>query len=162
VTKLVEDALRINTAAFDRHRIEVVREFDEAMPSVSADRHKALQILINLISNAKYAMDEQSSDEKRMVIRIGPASPDRVKVTVSDSGIGIAPENLIKIFNYGFTTKKNGHGFGLHSCANAAKEMGGSITAHSDGPGRGATFILELPVATENHSEGITDKQGIL
>jgi PAS domain S-box-containing protein len=162
VTKLVEDALRINTAAFDRHRIEVVREFAEAIPSVNVDRHKALQILINLISNAKYAMDEQSSDEKRMVILIGSTSPDRVKVTISDSGIGIVPENLLKIFNYGFTTKKNGHGFGLHSCANAAKEMGGSITAHSDGPGRGATFILELPVATENHGEEVTDKQGIL
>ena len=75
------------------------------------------------------------------------ASPDRVKIVVSDNGIGIPPENLTRIFNHGFTTKKDGHGFGLHSGANAAKEMGGSLTARSDGAGKGAEFTLELPTA---------------
>ena len=145
--ELTEDALRINTAAFERHRIQVVREFDETTPPVFVDRHKALQILINLISNAKYAMDAEPTNEKRLVIRVEPVSPDRVKITIRDSGVGIAPENLVKIFTHGFTTKKDGHGFGLHSCANAAKEMGGSLSAHSDGIGLGATFILELPAA---------------
>jgi len=145
--ELTEDALRINAAAFERHRIQVVREFDETTPPVFVDRHKALQILINLISNAKYAMDAQPSNEKRMVIRVEPTPPDRVKITIRDSGVGIAPENLVKIFTHGFTTKKDGHGFGLHSCANAAKEMGGSLMAHSDGIGLGAAFILELPAA---------------
>ena len=70
-----------------------------------------------------------------------------MKIAVCDTGIGIAPDNLVKIFNHGFTTKKDGHGFGLHSGANAAKEMGGSLTAHSDGLGQGATFTLELPAA---------------
>jgi signal transduction histidine kinase len=70
-----------------------------------------------------------------------------VSIIVRDNGIGIPPENLIKIFNHGFTTKRDGHGFGLHSGANAAKEMGGSLTAESNGPGLGATFTLELPVA---------------
>jgi PAS domain S-box-containing protein len=142
--QLVEDALRINSAAFERHRIQVVREFDENTPMVSLDRHKVLQILINLISNAKYAMDAQPTNEKRLVIRIEP-SPDRVKIVVRDSGMGIAPEILDKIFNHGFTTKQDGHGFGLHSCANAAKEMGGRLSAASAGPGQGATFTLELP-----------------
>jgi C4-dicarboxylate-specific signal transduction histidine kinase len=73
------------------------------------------------------------------------ASPDRVKIVVSDNGVGIAPEHMTKIFNHGFTTKKDGHGFGLHSGANAAKEMGGSLSACSDGPGKGAEFTLELP-----------------
>jgi len=145
--ELTEDALRINAAAFERHRIQVIREFDETTPPVFVDRHKALQILINLISNAKYAMDAQPSNEKRMVIRVEPTPPDRVKITIRDSGVGIAPENLVKIFTHGFTTKKDGHGFGLHSCANAAKEMGGSLLAHSDGIGLGATFTLELPAA---------------
>ena len=73
-----------------------------------------------------------------------------------DNGAGIAPENLTKIFTYGFTTKKEGHGFGLHSAANAAKEMGGSLTASSAGPGQGATFTLELPknVQGEIHAPG--------
>ena len=69
----------------------------------------------------------------------------RVRIEVTDNGIGIPQENMTKIFSHGFTTKKEGHGFGLHSCAIAAKEMKGALTAQSDGPGRGATFILELP-----------------
>ena len=71
----------------------------------------------------------------------------RVQFTVTDNGVGIAPENLTTVFNFGFTTKKTGHGFGLHSSANAAREMGGSLQAQSDGPGQGATFVLELPPA---------------
>jgi two-component system NtrC family sensor kinase len=61
--------------------------------------------------------------------------------------VGIAPENLTRIFSHGFTTRTDGHGFGLHSAALAAQQMGGRLTAQSDGPGRGATFTLELPVA---------------
>ncbi len=143
--RLVEDALRLNVAAFERHHIRLVREFDENTPSISVDRHKCLQILINLIRNGKYAMEEVQDREKRMLIRITAGSPDHVKIVVSDNGIGIAPEHVTKIFNRGFTTKKDGHGFGLHSGANAAKEMGGSLTARSDGPGQGAEFTLELP-----------------
>ena len=145
--ELVEDALRMNAAAFDRHRVEIVREIDRKTPAIHADRHKVLQILINLIRNAKYAMDAQDPHEKRMVVRVGPVGEDRVKIAVSDNGVGITAENLARIFTHGFTTKKDGHGFGLHSGANAAKEMGGSLTVFSAGPGAGASFILELPVA---------------
>jgi PAS domain S-box-containing protein len=150
---LVEDALRMNAAAFDRHHIEVVREFADNTPTVHVDRHKVLQILINLLRNAKYAMDAQIGHTKRLVVRVGMASPDRVKITIADNGIGIAPENLTGIFNHGFTTKKDGHGFGLHSGANAAKEMGGTLTAHSDGPGKGAEFTLELPTTASARQE---------
>jgi C4-dicarboxylate-specific signal transduction histidine kinase len=75
------------------------------------------------------------------------SAPDRVRIIVADNGVGIAPDNLTRIFNHGFTTKKEGHGFGLHSGANAAKEMGGALAAHSDGLGKGAEFTLELPTA---------------
>jgi PAS domain S-box-containing protein len=145
---LVEDALRMNAAAFDRHHIDLVREFDGNLPPVCVDRHKVLQILINLLRNAKYALAARSEDDKRIVIRLGLASADRVKITVGDNGIGIDPAHLTSIFNHGFTTKKDGHGFGLHSGANAAKEMGGTLTARSEGLGKGAEFILELPVTT--------------
>ena len=137
--------MRLNVAAFDRHHIELVREFEENTPKICVDRHKVLQILINLIRNGKYAMEDAPENQRRMVIRIGTASPDRVKIVVSDNGVGIAPEHVTKIFNRGFTTKKDGHGFGLHSGANAAKEMSGSLIARSDGPGKGAEFTLELP-----------------
>jgi signal transduction histidine kinase len=150
---LVEDALRMNMAAFDRHGIELVREFAENIPQVRVDRHKVLQILINLLRNAKYAMDAHSGHAKRLIVRVGMASPDRVKITVADSGIGIVPEHLTRIFNHGFTTKKDGHGFGLHSGANAAKEMGGTLTANSDGPGQGAEFTLELPMTAPVRQE---------
>jgi signal transduction histidine kinase len=144
---LVEDALRMNAAAFDRHHIDLVRELGNNLPAVCVDRHKVLQILINLLRNAKYALAARSEDDKRIVIRLGQASPEWVKITVGDNGIGIDPAHLTSIFNHGFTTKKDGHGFGLHSGANAAKEMGGTLTAHSDGLGKGAEFTLELPVA---------------
>jgi PAS domain S-box-containing protein len=157
---LVEDALRMNAAAFDRHRIEVVREFADDPPPVRVDRHKVLQILINLLRNAKYAMDAQSGPVKRLVVRVGMASPDRVKITIGDNGVGIAPDHLTRIFNHGFTTKKDGHGFGLHSGANAAKEMGGTLTAHSDGLGQGAEFTLELPATVSTPQEEHTATQG--
>ena len=147
VAGLVEDALRMNAAAFDRHGIELVRELDENIPPVRVDRHKVLQILVNLFRNAKYAMDQQGGNTKRLVVRVGLAAADRAKICVSDNGVGIAPELLTSIFNHGFTTKKDGHGFGLHSGANAAKEMGGALKAHSEGLGKGAEFTLELPVA---------------
>jgi len=160
VAELVEDALRMNAAAFDRHHIDLVREFDKDIPAVCVDRHKVLQILINLFRNAKYAMAARSGNDKRIVIRVDMASPERVKITVCDNGVGIAPDHLTSIFNHGFTTKKDGHGFGLHSGANAAKEMGGTLTAHSEGPGKGAEFTLELPVAASAPQEEHPATQG--
>jgi C4-dicarboxylate-specific signal transduction histidine kinase len=160
--ELVEDALRINAAAFERHRVQVIRKFDETTPLLSVDRHKVLQVLINLFGNAKYAMDVQTSDEKRLIICIEPIASQRARIVVTDNGVGISAENLVKIFTHGFTTKEGGHGFGLHSSANAAKEIGGSLTAHSDGPGRGATFILELPAAKAAGVEKLTNPEGAL
>jgi PAS domain S-box-containing protein len=154
VSGLIEDALRMNAAAFDRHRIDLVRDFDDKIPPVCVDRHKVLQILINLLRNAKHAMTAHSRNDKQMIIRVKLAAPDRIKISVADNGIGISPENLTRIFNHGFTTKKDGHGFGLHSGANAAKEMGGTLTARSAGVGQGAEFTLEFPTAAaaKDHS----------
>jgi PAS domain S-box-containing protein len=148
VTDLVEDALRINMTAFTRHGIELVRDFAPDLPAVSVDRHKVLQIVINLLRNSKHALEEMRGREKRIVVRVCMSPPDQVRVIVQDNGIGIPAENMNKIFNHGFTTKKAGHGFGLHSGANAAKEMGASLQARSDGPGKGAEFTLTIPVAT--------------
>jgi signal transduction histidine kinase len=80
-----------------------------------------------------------------MVLQVGLNGNDMVKIAVMDNGIGIPPENLTRIFEHGFTTRKEGHGFGLHNGALVAKELGGKLTAHSDGPGKGATFVLALP-----------------
>jgi signal transduction histidine kinase len=145
-TDLVEDALRINATAFDRHGIELIREFEPDLPLICVDRHKVLQILINLLRNAKHAMDECEGEDKRLIVRVGRIAPATLRIVINDNGVGIPAENLTKIFNHGFTTKKNGHGFGLHSGANAAREMGGSLTGASAGPGCGAEFTLDLPI----------------
>lgn len=142
---LVEDALRLNAGAMERHQVRVIRDYGEAPPMVTVDKHKVLQILVNLIRNAKYALEEAMPVEKRMTLRIETDREKRVRISVIDNGIGIAAENLTRIFEHGFTTRKEGHGFGLHSGALAARELDGSLTAHSDGPGKGATFILEFP-----------------
>jgi len=142
---LVEDALRMNAAALTRHDVDLVRQLAPA-PAVIVERPKVLQILINLIRNAKYALDEGGRADKRLLVRL-EHDAKIVRVIVSDNGIGIPTENLERVFTHGFTTRKDGHGFGLHSSAIAAKEMGGRLTVHSDGPGRGATFTLELPRA---------------
>jgi C4-dicarboxylate-specific signal transduction histidine kinase len=135
----------MNAAAFERHAVHVIQQFEEGVPVAMVDRHKVLQILINLLRNSKYAMDEQAPAEKRLEIHVRRTEAGNAAITVRDNGIGIAPENLTRIFGHGFTTKKNGHGFGLHSGALAAKQMSGSLTVHSDGPGKGAAFTLELP-----------------
>jgi signal transduction histidine kinase len=148
VKDLMEDALRMNAASIARHQITVVKDFAE-VPWLLLDKHLVLQILVNLIGNAKRAMDVLPDRAHQLTLRMGiaePADGPRLRIRVEDDGEGIAPENLARLFAHGFTTRKNGHGFGLHSCALAAKEMRGTITAHSDGPGRGAAFTLELPV----------------
>ena len=144
--RLVEDALRINSTSFARHGIEIVRDFHPA-PPVRVDKHKVLQILINLLRNAKHAAEDAGRPDPRIAVTID-SEGGRGRITVRDNGVGIAPENLTNVFRHGFTTKKNGHGFGLHSGANAAKEMGGSLQVQSAGLGTGATFTLELPIAT--------------
>lgn len=145
---LMADALRITAPREIWAGIEVQKEF-AAVPAIRAEKAKVLQILVNLIRNAKYACDEGGARPKRITLSIRSAAPDRVQLCVSDNGVGIPPENLTRIFGHGFTTRKNGHGFGLHSAANAAREMKGSLTAASDGQGCGATFILELPAAAQ-------------
>lgn len=145
---LVDDALRFHAGALERHGIQVQRQYGDA-PAVTIDKHKALQILVNLVHNAKYALDEARPPEKKLTVGITRLGDLRVRVTVADNGMGIAPENLTRIFSHGFTTRKGGHGFGLHSGANAAREMGGFLSAASDGPGQGSVFTLELPVMQE-------------
>ena len=145
---LMEDALQINAASLARRGIQVTRDYTEA-PPVAVDKHKVIQILTNFIQNAKQAMENATANEKRLTLRVARNGSERVSIVVQDNGVGISKENLTRIFSHGFTTKRDGHGFGLHSGALAAKELGGSLTVHSEGPGRGATFTLEVPIAKQ-------------
>lgn len=152
VIDLVEDSLRMNAGALARHDVQVVREYPDHTPEINVEKHKVLQILVNLIRNAKYACDESGRKDKQMTIRVRNGG-DRVQIDVVDNGVGIPAENMTRIFNHGFTTRQSGHGFGLHSGALAAKEMGGTLSVFSEGTGRGARFTLEVPVElTRTHT----------
>ena len=143
--ELLEDALEMNTMAMMRHGIEIVRDI-QPTPLFAAERHKVLQILMNLIQNAKEALKAGRAEGRRLTVRVR-SRDGFIRFEIGDNGIGIVPENLTRIFEHGFTTRSDGHGFGLHSSAIAAKQMNGSVTAQSEGLGTGATFVLELPVA---------------
>jgi signal transduction histidine kinase len=148
--KLMEDALKLNADALARHGIAVARRYGK-VPPITVDKHKVLQILLNLINNAKYACI--GGGEKTIVLSLLGRDPGRVRLQVEDNGKGIEAENLDRIFQHGFTTRKSGHGFGLHSGALAARELGGSLSARSHGPGLGAVFTLELPCQKERPNE---------
>jgi signal transduction histidine kinase len=141
---LADDALRINEAAIRRHEIEVVREYAE-VPVVQAEKHKILQILVNVLRNAKDACKASHRQDKCITVRVEPGR-GCIRVAIIDNGVGIPPENLDRIFAHGFTTKLSGYGFGLHSGALTAQEIGGTLSVHSAGPGTGATFVLEVPM----------------
>jgi signal transduction histidine kinase len=145
VVDLVEDSLRLNAGAFARHGVSLKREFSN-VPPITVDKHKVLQILVNLVRNAKYACDDSGRSDKLITLRV-EGTDAGVRISVIDNGIGIPAENMRRLFSHGFTTRKSGHGFGLHSGALAAQELGGSLRAESEGPGKGAAFILELPSA---------------
>jgi PAS domain S-box-containing protein len=144
VADLVEDALRMNVGALVRHEVSLARDY-AGVPALSVEKHKVLQILVNLIRNAKYACDDSGRKDKQITIKIFQQN-EWICISVIDNGVGISPENRTRIFNHGFTTRKEGHGFGLHSGALAAMELGGTLTALSDGIAQGATFTLKLPL----------------
>jgi signal transduction histidine kinase len=151
LSDLVEDALRILEPELVRHKIQVERDF-EPLPAIAAEKHLILQILLNLLRNAKQALKEA---EGAPVIRvqIRRLEESRISLAIRDNGVGLPPDTLTRIFGHGFTTRMNGHGFGLHSCALAVGQMGGSLRAESQGRGCGATFTLELPLRIAGGSE---------
>jgi signal transduction histidine kinase len=144
VENIVEDAVRINQTGLELHHIQIRREY-ALLGELTIDKQRVMQILVNLIGNAKSALVEQDNEEKTITLRTSVRDDAYLCIEVTDNGVGIMKAHLDKVFRHGFTTKKDGHGFGLHSGALAAKEMNGSLKVHSDGPGHGATFTLELP-----------------
>lgn len=150
LSERLDEALRITQRV---HGVDgelvVVRRFED-LPEIPLDKHKLLEILVNLVQNARQAM-ALVDGPRELVLELKRTEGDRVVLAVADSGVGIASDDLVRVFNMGFTTRDDGHGFGLHSSANAAHEMGGQLYAESDGPGRGARFVLELPTVPSGH-----------
>ena len=149
IDQVIESAIRINQASLKRHNIRFVKECTD-FGEVTINKNSIIQILVNLIANAKNALLESNVIDKVLTIRSYKQDDHHLRIEIADNGVGISKENLTKLFKHGFTTRKDGHGFGLHSSALAAKEMNGSLTVHSDGLGHGATFTLELPLKLAN------------
>lgn len=147
VNALIEEALAIHAPALRQHGVVVVRELG-SIPEIEIDRHKLIQILVNLIANACDAMADNQGTRRVLSVRSREIEGG-VQVDVQDRGKGIRRENLLSVFSYGFSTKRYGHGFGLHSSALLAREIGGTIRASSDGPGAGATFVLKISAREE-------------
>jgi signal transduction histidine kinase len=155
ISEVLDEAIHFSSLSFDSHALVIVRDYQE-IPPARLDRHKLLQIFMNLLSNARHALqDTEITASRGITVRIQRGESDRFQISVEDTGCGIAAENLTRVFSYGFTTKKEGHGFGLHSAACAALEMGGTLTAHSEGLGQGARFILDLPILTADEGQKV-------
>jgi PAS domain S-box-containing protein len=151
---LIENGIGMVQAGMDRHGIEIVRQYGN-MGTVNVDQHRVLQILVNLLNNSKQAMKHIPADDKRVTILCNIDSAGWITIEVMDNGMGIAQENLDKIFQYSFSTRKSGHGFGLHGSSLAAIAMEGKLEARSDGAGKGAAFTLRIPqLSTEAERQG--------
>jgi signal transduction histidine kinase len=137
---IIEDAITMQSGSLERHKIKVVRNYAE-VPELFVQKTKLVHILVNIIKNAKDAMAGSEAEKRTLTLSIS-RDGTTLSIKVRDTGCGIAAENITRIFSHGFTTKKGGHGFGLHSCANYMREMGGEIRAESDGEGKGAAFVL--------------------
>jgi signal transduction histidine kinase len=142
---LVDMALRIEEATLRRAGVQV-RRILLPVPQLLLERGNVVHVLVNLIKNALEAMRATPEGARRLTVELG-SEGGGAEVRVRDTGEGISRENLTRIFGYGFTTKPDGHGFGLHACANLMSQMGGTIRAESDGPGRGAVFTLSFPTS---------------
>ena len=153
-TELFEDALKINRSSLERHVVTINRELTPNLRLVN-DRHNILQILVNLISNAIQAVKPIPTESRVVTLSTELDDQSTIAFRVTDHGIGISQENLTRIFQHGFTTRHDGHGFGLHSGANTAKQLGGKLRAESAGPGQGASFTLELPQQPPVHDDNV-------
>jgi C4-dicarboxylate-specific signal transduction histidine kinase len=149
VAELVDNAIALTFGA--SLEMQVDRQYHPA-PLLTLDRHKLIQILGNLLSNARHALKDLPLGQRLLTVRIYESEARWLSVEVEDSGVGIHPEALKRLFEFGFTTKADGHGFGLHTSAILAKELGGEVGGHSDGPGRGARFTLKLPLSAADQT----------
>jgi signal transduction histidine kinase len=144
--KLVDEAIALGCPETKRQSIQIARRVDAG--DVTTDRHRVLQIAVNLVANARDSVTSHAGTAQRITVSCGVVD-DILEFRVEDTGAGIAADSLLKIFHAGFTTKPKGHGYGLHSSALAAEQLGGTLRCSSEGLGHGATFVLRIPVKRE-------------
>lgn len=145
LNRLLDDLIGMHEKEFAKNKIIQIKEFGD-LPEVILDTSRVLQILENIIRNAIDSLKSQPEDQRLLIFKTGLQDKETLILQISDNGAGIDKKNLTKIFSYGFTTKAEGHGFGIHSSAILASELGGKLIAESEGLGKGATFKLFLPI----------------
>jgi C4-dicarboxylate-specific signal transduction histidine kinase len=147
LSQLIEDALKIQEASLKKWGVKLDKRLADT-PACTGQKSKLLQVITNLVKNAKEAMNDndQYNRPKELLIETGMLNDKAVYLTIKDNGCGISKDQLTKIFNHGFTTKESGHGFGLHTCANAMTEMKGALKVDSEGLQKGATFTVTIPI----------------
>ncbi len=155
VTDVIEDALAITDATLARHQVRLERELTD-LPPLLLDKVKIEQIIVNLVRNAQEALAETGQTERFIRVRTEGQPGGQIRIQISDNGPGIASDVLNRLFTHGFTTKKTGHGFGLHASCIAAREMGGALNVYSKGPGHGASFTLVLPARIPGQNQPAT------
>lgn len=157
--KLVSDAITANKGSLANHSVAISTQIEDDLPLLVSDKNKILQILVNLVKNAIDALVEHNIANRKIDIQVDSCG-DQIRFHVVDNGIGIPSDKLDEIFQHGFTTKETGHGFGLHSSANAATELGGSLNVTSEGHRLGATFELSLPInfAPDHAADAATEE----
>ncbi len=140
----MDAAIELCQRSLDLGEIEIERHYDPHL-RILVDRHKLMEVLINLVRNALQALMHVDAITPRLTLHVERTNDDCLSIKVADNGVGIEHEDLTRIFALGHSTKPGGRGLGLHLSANTVGEMGGNLTAHSEGPGRGSTFTLRLP-----------------
>jgi PAS domain S-box-containing protein len=143
--QVIDEALAFIVARCKELGIQVKTEVDE-MLDLTQDRNQIVQILANLMRNAVDALADADRADKVIGVVAHRYGDGRFRVEVSDNGAGIGEDTQPAIFRYGFSTKRDGHGFSLHNSSTLAQAMGGALTFSSDGKGRGSVFRLELPI----------------
>jgi PAS domain S-box-containing protein len=154
ISDLIEDALTLAASGLEQFGVGVRRDCANDF-ALNVDRRKFMLILVNLITNARDSLLASDASHKEIAVRSELLQEGYARVDVIDNGLGIPAINLDRIFARGFTTKKGGHGFGLHSSARAARDLGGSITVQSEGRDRGAIFTVKIPLAPRTMAESV-------
>ena len=151
VNELARHAIRL-VAPMTKNYFKIIEDFTPNLPALNLDKHKALQVLVNIIKNAIEALAGAPGTEKRVTLFTG-LQDEKLVIKVQDTGVGISEETILRIFQSGYSTKKRGNGFGLHSSANLARELGGHLSAESEGVGLGASFTLSFPIKNLNDTK---------
>jgi PAS domain S-box-containing protein len=149
LSQAIQSALEMQGDAFTKRGIEVSVKVDPVLESVTLSHNLMLQTLVNVFRNSVEAIDERTQEESfqgRLQVDAELLDAGRMRLTVTDNGIGFHPDARDNLFRFGFSTKARGTGFGLPSVAMFAHEAGGKVTLESEGRGHGARLVLELPI----------------